>query len=63
MDCLGCPGVPKIKMNGFGAQGHVEKARNHRNEAFEGSHIMKSKSSKFKMEQNKNTELLNISLP
>ena len=50
-------------MNGFGAQGHVPKSRNHRNESFEGPHISKSKSYKFKLKQNNTTELLSISVP
>ena len=37
---------------GFGAQGHVKKTANHRSEGFEGSNISKSKSYKFKLEQN-----------
>ena len=40
---------PKIKIIGSGAQGHVQKSRNHENEGFEGSHITKSKSYKSKM--------------
>ena len=51
----------KIKTNGFGAQGHIRKSRNHRNEGFEGSHISKSKNYKFKLEQNNTTKLLSIS--
>ena len=31
-------GSPKIHNMGFGAQGHLQKSRNHRNEGFEGSH-------------------------
>ena len=54
---------PKIKIIGFGAQGHVRKSRNHRNEWFEGSHMSKSKSYKFKLEQNNSTELLSIPFP
>ena len=48
---------PKIKINDFGARGHVQKPRNHRNEKFEGSHISKSKRYKSKMEQNDSLEL------
>ena len=54
---------PKINHIGCGARGHARKSRNHRNEGFEGSHITKSKSYKFEMEQNNLTELLSISLP
>ena len=54
---------PKVNHIGFGAQGHVRKSRNHSNEGFEGSHITKSKSYKFKLEQNNPTELLSISFP
>ena len=54
---------PEIKINVFGAQGHVRKVRNHRNEGFEGSHISKSKSYKLKSKQNHITELLDILLP
>ena len=53
---------PKINEIEFGAQGHVRKSRNHRDEGVEGSHITKSKSYKFKMEQNHITELLNTSI-
>ena len=52
---------PKTNINGFGGQGHVQKSRNHRNDGFEGSHINKSKSYKFKLKQNNATELLSIS--
>ena len=52
---------PKTKINGFGAQGHVQKSRNHRNEGLEGSHISKSKSYKFKLEQHDIMELISIS--
>ena len=52
---------PKIINIGFGAQGHVRKSRNHRNEGFEGSHESKSKSYKYKLEQSNTTELLSIS--
>ena len=48
---------------GFGAQGHVRKCSNHGNEGFEVSHLTKSKSYKFKMEQTNTTELLSISFP
>ena len=54
---------PKINNLGFGAQGHVQKCRNHRNERFEGSPISKSKIYKFKLKQNNTTELLSISFP
>ena len=53
---------PTIKINGFGAQEHVRKSRNHRDEGIEGSHISKSENYKFKLEQN-TTELLSISFP
>ena len=53
----------KITNIGFGAQGHVQKCRNHRNEGFEGLPIMKSKSYKIKMEQNDTTDFLSISFP
>ena len=52
---------PKIDNIGFGAQGHVPKSRNHRNEGFEGSPMSKSKSDKFKLEQKNTVELLSIS--
>ena len=42
-------------------KGHVQKSRNHRNEGFEDCPISKSKSDKFKLEQNNTTELLNRS--
>ena len=61
--CSGILGAPKINNTGFGAQGHVQKSRNHRNDGFEGSHICKSKSYKCKMEQNNTTEHLSISFP
>ena len=54
---------PEIKNIGFGAQGHFPKSRNHRNEGLEGSRISKSKSYKFKLKQNKTTEVLKISFP
>ena len=54
---------PKINNIGFGAHGHIQKSRNHRNEGFECSHISKSKSYKFKLKQIKTTELLSISFP
>ena len=54
---------PKIEINGFGAQGHVRKSRNRRNEGVEGSHITKSKSYEFKLEQSSTTELSSISFP
>ena len=38
------------------SQGHVRTSRNHENEGFEGSHIIKSKSYKSKMEQNSITD-------
>ena len=43
---------PKIKIDGFGAQGHAQRSGNHRNERFEGSHMSKSKRYKFKSKQN-----------
>ena len=61
LECLECPGVFKDKNIRFEGHGHVRKSRNHRNEGFEGSHISKSKSYKFKLEQNNSTELLSIS--
>ena len=48
---------PTIKIVGFGAQGHVQKSRNHRNDGFEGSRLSKSKSYKFKLEQTNTVEL------
>ena len=51
---------PKINSIGFGARGHVQKSRNHRNEQFEGSHINKLESYKFKLKRNNTTELLSI---
>ena len=54
---------PKIKINGFGAQGHARKCRNHRNEGLEGSPMSKSKTYKFKLKQNNTTELSSISSP
>ena len=53
----------KIKIVRVGAQGHVRKSRNPRNERSEGPHISKSKSYKFKLEENKTTEFLSISFP
>ena len=47
----------------LGPRGHVQKVRNHRNEVFEGSHIMKSKSYKFKSKQDNIEELLSVSFP
>ena len=58
---LSVPVSPKTTSIGFGAQGHVQKSRNHRNDGFEGSHITKSESSKFKLKQNNTMELLNFS--
>ena len=55
--------APKMNINGFGKRGHVRQSRNHKNEGFDGSHIRKSKSYKFKFKQNNITELLNISFP
>ena len=52
-------GPQKINNIGLGPQGHVKKFRSHENEGFEGSHITKSKSYKFKMEQN-NTECFRV---
>ena len=54
---------PEIKINGFAAQGPVQKSRNQRNEGFEGSPITKSKSCKFNLKQHNTTELLSISFP
>ena len=54
---------PKMNNIGFGAQGYVQKSRNHRDEGFEGSSISKSKSYKSKSQQNDITELLRISFP
>ena len=54
---------PKINNIGVGAQGHVRKPRNHRNEEFEGSHTSKSRSYKFKLKQNNTTEFLSTSFP
>ena len=51
---------PKIHNIGFGAQGHVRKIRNHENQGLEGLHTRKSKSYKFKLEQNNTTELVSI---
>ena len=51
-------GFQKTDNIGFGAQGHVQK---HRNDGFEGSHMSKSKSYKFELEQNNSTKLLSIS--
>ena len=51
----------KIKINGLGEKGHAQKTQNHRNEGFEVSHIIKSKSYKFKMKQNNTTERLSVS--
>ena len=53
LDYLECPGL----------FGHVRKSRNHRKEGFEGPHWSKSKSHKFRLEQNNTTELLSISFP
>ena len=53
----------KINNIGFGAQGHAQKCRNHRNDGFSVSPIGKSKSYKFKMKQNNPVELLSISFP
>ena len=52
---------PKINNIGFGVHGHVRKSRNHENEEFDGSHISKSKSYKFKLKRNNSTEHLSIS--
>ena len=60
---LGFLGFQNLNNIGFGAQGHVHKSRNHRNERFEGYPINKSRSYRFKLEQNNRTELLNISFP
>ena len=49
---------PKIKILCLGKNGHAKKIRNHRNDGFEGSQITKSKSYKFKLEQNNTTEFL-----
>ena len=54
---------PKIKINRFGAQGHVQKSRNHENEGFEGSQISKSRSYNTKLKQNNTNEILSISFP
>ena len=51
----------KVDNIGLGAQGHVRKSRNYRNEGFEGSPISKLESYKFQMKQNNTTELLSIS--
>ena len=56
-------GPPEINHIGFGAQGHVRKFRNHRNKQFEGPHITKSESCKFKLKQNNTMELYSISFP
>ena len=56
-------GSPEIKINGFGAQGHVRKSRNHENEGFSVSPTSKSKSYQSKVKQNNPTELLAISFP
>ena len=40
----GILGSPKIEMNGFGAQGHVQKSRNHVNYKFSVFPMMESKS-------------------
>ena len=53
----------KINNIDFEAQGHVRKSQNHRDEGFERSPITKSKSYKFKMEQNNLPELLSLSFP
>ena len=53
----------KINNIGFGAHGHVQKKRNHRNEGLESSHIGKSKSYNLKLKQNNITKLLSISFP
>ena len=52
-----------MKINGFGAQGHVQKSRNHEHEGSEGSHISTSESYKFKLEQNTTAELLSTNIP
>ena len=59
-----CSGVlvsPKINHVGFGAQGHVRKSGNHRNEGVEDSRISKSTRYMFKLKQNHITELLSVS--
>ena len=49
---------PKINHIGFGAQGRVQKSRNHEHEGFEGSPM--TKSNKSKMKQNNSMELVAI---
>ena len=64
LNCLEHSGLSKdakIQIKPFGAQGQVRKSRNHGHEGFEGSHICKSKSYKFKLKQDNTTELLSIS--
>ena len=51
---------PTIKINNFGAQGHVRKSRKHENDGFSNKTL---KSYKFKLKQNNATELLSISFP
>ena len=63
LNYLKYPGSPKIKINGVGAQGHVPKSRNHRNEGLAGSQIRKSKSCKFKLKRNNTMELLSTPFP
>ena len=53
-------GSPKIEINGFGAQGHVQTPQNYRNVGFSVSPISKSNNYKFKLKQNNTTELLSI---
>ena len=55
--------LPEIKIVGCGSCGHFQKSRNHRNDGFEGPHINKLKSYKFKLKQNKTTELSNVLFP
>ena len=54
---------PTMEINSFGARGHVQKSRNHRNEGLESSHITEAKSHKFKLKQNNPTEFLSRSFP
>ena len=52
---------PKINIIGFGNRGHVQKSRNHENNRFSVSPMMKSKSDLSKMKQNNTKELSVIS--
>ena len=51
---------PEIEKTGFGRKVPVQNSLNRRNEEFSGSPMSKSKSYKFKMEQNSSPEFLSL---